>query len=66
MRREVTVELSSQGFWKTGIRSDVCQVTPANRGGRETAALTCTPPALRRPVREGHMHANDTQRCNYL
>ncbi|XP_061777506.1 ribonuclease 3 [Nerophis ophidion] len=25
MRREVTVELSSQGFWKTGIRSDVCQ-----------------------------------------
>lgn len=27
MRREVTVELSSQGFWKTGIRSDVCQVT---------------------------------------
>lgn len=26
MRREVTVELSSQGFWKTGIRSDVCQV----------------------------------------
>lgn len=28
MRREVTVELSSQGFWKTGIRSDVCQVTP--------------------------------------
>lgn len=30
MRREVTVELSSQGFWKTGIRSDVCQVTPAN------------------------------------
>lgn len=32
MRREVTVELSSQGFWKTGIRSDVCQVTPAKRG----------------------------------
>lgn len=30
MRREVTVELSSQGFWKTGIRSDVCQVTPIN------------------------------------
>lgn len=30
MRREVTVELSSQGFWKTGIRSDVCQVTPVN------------------------------------
>lgn len=30
MRREVTVELSSQGFWKSGIRSDVCQVTPAN------------------------------------
>lgn len=29
MRREVTVELSSQGFWKTGIRSDVCQVTPS-------------------------------------
>lgn len=27
MRREVTVELSSQGFWKSGIRSDVCQVT---------------------------------------
>lgn len=27
MRREVTVELSSQGFWKTGIRSDVCQVS---------------------------------------
>ncbi|KAH1177281.1 hypothetical protein KIL84_010983 [Mauremys mutica] len=26
MRREVTVELSSQGFWKTGIRSDVCQL----------------------------------------
>ncbi len=26
MRREVTVELSSQGFWKSGIRSDVCQV----------------------------------------
>uniref|UniRef100_A0A8C8JNN4 Ribonuclease 3 n=1 Tax=Oncorhynchus tshawytscha TaxID=74940 RepID=A0A8C8JNN4_ONCTS len=25
MRREVTVELSSQGFWKTGIRSDLCQ-----------------------------------------
>uniref|UniRef100_A0A4W3JT47 Ribonuclease 3 n=1 Tax=Callorhinchus milii TaxID=7868 RepID=A0A4W3JT47_CALMI len=25
MRREVTVELSSQGFWKTGVRSDVCQ-----------------------------------------
>ncbi|XP_026101226.1 ribonuclease 3-like [Carassius auratus] len=25
MRREVTVELSSQGFWKSGIRSDVCQ-----------------------------------------
>ncbi|KAK9527473.1 hypothetical protein VZT92_014033 [Zoarces viviparus] len=25
MRREVTVELSSQSFWKTGIRSDVCQ-----------------------------------------
>ncbi|XP_078275566.1 ribonuclease 3 isoform X1 [Rhinoraja longicauda] len=25
MRREVTVELSSQGFWKTGLRSDVCQ-----------------------------------------
>ncbi|KAK7809814.1 hypothetical protein U0070_008464 [Myodes glareolus] len=25
MRREVTVELSSQGFWKTGICSDVCQ-----------------------------------------
>ncbi|OCT74492.1 hypothetical protein XELAEV_18033471mg [Xenopus laevis] len=25
MRREVTVELSSQGFCKTGIRSDVCQ-----------------------------------------
>uniref|UniRef100_A0A8C8JJ99 Ribonuclease 3 n=1 Tax=Oncorhynchus tshawytscha TaxID=74940 RepID=A0A8C8JJ99_ONCTS len=26
MRREVTVELSSQGFWKTGIRSDLCQM----------------------------------------
>ncbi|XP_055033114.1 ribonuclease 3 [Misgurnus anguillicaudatus] len=25
MRREVTVELSSQGFWRTGIRSDICQ-----------------------------------------
>ncbi|TRY64745.1 hypothetical protein DNTS_017796 [Danionella cerebrum] len=25
MRREVTVELSSQSFWKSGIRSDVCQ-----------------------------------------
>ncbi|XP_051872662.1 ribonuclease 3 isoform X2 [Pristis pectinata] len=25
MRREVTVELSSQGFWRTGLRSDVCQ-----------------------------------------
>lgn len=30
MRREVTVELSSQGFWKTGIRSDVCQVPPVS------------------------------------
>lgn len=25
MRREVTVELSSQGFWRTGVRSDICQ-----------------------------------------
>uniref|UniRef100_A0A8C4Q3C2 Ribonuclease 3 n=1 Tax=Eptatretus burgeri TaxID=7764 RepID=A0A8C4Q3C2_EPTBU len=25
MRREVTVELSSQGFWRTGLRSDICQ-----------------------------------------
>uniref|UniRef100_A0A8C7IPR4 Ribonuclease 3 n=1 Tax=Oncorhynchus kisutch TaxID=8019 RepID=A0A8C7IPR4_ONCKI len=33
MRREVTVELSSQGFWKTGIRSDLCQV------GRRDALL---------------------------
>ncbi|KAA0725621.1 Ribonuclease 3 [Triplophysa tibetana] len=25
MRREVTVELSSQSFWRTGVRSDICQ-----------------------------------------
>ncbi|CAL8237022.1 unnamed protein product [Boreogadus saida] len=31
MRREVTVELSSQGFWKTGVRSDVCQVVTDER-----------------------------------
>lgn len=37
MRREVTVELSSQGFWKTGIRSDVCQVAP-NDTAEPTAA----------------------------
>uniref|UniRef100_A0A8C7PSD5 Ribonuclease 3 n=1 Tax=Oncorhynchus mykiss TaxID=8022 RepID=A0A8C7PSD5_ONCMY len=36
MRREVTVELSSQGFWKTGIRSDLCQV------GRRDALLPHT------------------------
>lgn len=46
MRREVTVELSSQGFWKTGIRSDVCQVTPVN-------ADTCTCAAV-------HAHGSDT------
>ncbi|KAL7373887.1 hypothetical protein ABVT39_016688 [Epinephelus coioides] len=28
MRREVTVELSSQGFWKTGIRSDHAMMLP--------------------------------------
>lgn len=39
MRREVTVELSSQGFWKTGIRSDVCQVTPVN----SVCVCVCTP-----------------------
>lgn len=39
MRREVTVELSSQGFWKTGIRSDVCQVTPA-KGVKNTCTHT--------------------------
>lgn len=36
MRREVTVELSSQGFWKTGIRSDVCQVTLVNSINAQT------------------------------
>lgn len=39
MRREVTVELSSQGFWKTGIRSDVCQVTPLNCMHAHTAPI---------------------------
>lgn len=66
MRREVTVELSSQGFWKTGIRSDVCQVTPANRGRKNTTlALTCTP-TLQCTAREGHMQVHDTQKYNYL
>ena len=40
MRREVTVELSSQGFWKTGIRSDVCQVTPVSCVHARTNTLT--------------------------
>lgn len=42
MRREVTVELSSQGFWKTGIRSDVCQVTPRSHTQPETLTHQCT------------------------
>ncbi|KAL0628646.1 Ribonuclease 3 [Plecturocebus cupreus] len=37
MRREVTVELSSQGFWKTGIRSDVCQLEEKLLGERSLA-----------------------------
>lgn len=32
------MELSSQGFWKTGIRSDVCQVTAINRAHPQTLA----------------------------
>ena len=62
MRREVTVELSSQGFWKTGIRSDVCQVTPVSCARAQTSlhvggarpwsghAGTCAPRSLL------HMH----------
>lgn len=42
MRREVTVELSSQGFWKTGIRSDVCQVTLINCTHSQTLAHAYT------------------------
>lgn len=52
MRREVTVELSSQGFWKTGIRSDVCQVTSVKCIHTHTLKNTwmqiynCTPKTL--------------------
>jgi hypothetical protein len=27
MKRETTVEISSEGFIRTGIKSDICQVT---------------------------------------
>lgn len=54
MRREVTVELSSQGFWKTGIRSDVCQVTAVNKHRHvHTCCSTCS--------RVEHVHAKHTQ-----
>lgn len=57
MRREVTVELSSQGFWKTGIRSDVCQVTPVNC----VCVCVCTPANTDTSIHTAvHTHASNT------
>ncbi|KAJ4925187.1 hypothetical protein JOQ06_017923, partial [Pogonophryne albipinna] len=49
MRREVTVELSSQGFWKTGIRSDVCQSSEQVRSSRHDQGLALLIGCLTRP-----------------